>query len=302
MSGKLIIPGFEFENCKNKVSYSIYHENKPIKLTEEMTKNLEYLLWYVPNINSTQSKENELSSSLSFENFVFGIIKNYMALENKDVAFLNSIDDEIVKFYDKKICPHSQKIILTKQDNESKTDCLLRHIRNSLAHGTFNIVDGMLVGFDYKFGAHGKNICTGIFKIFPKNLLKGLSSLDEEVTTESLAQIALQRTGYTLERFRNEREDISFDFYVKKGKKRYALEIKKYKDIEVLPEEEVKKLLNKFSNLYENIIPVLFINTSFLKKETKEKLKNEKVIILDIKNILKMLDGRDILAEIDELK
>ena len=76
----------------------------------------------------------------------------------------------------------------------------------------------------------------------------------------------------------------------------------KYKDIEVLPEEEVKKLLNKFSNLYENIIPVLFINTSFLKKETKEKLKNEKVIILDIKNILKMLDGRDILAEIDELK
>ena len=302
MSGKLKISGFEFENCKNKVSYSIYHENKPIKLTEEMTKNLEYLLWYVPNINSTQSQENELTSSLSFENFVFGIIKNYMALENKDVAFLNSIDDEIVKFYDKKICPHSQKIILTKQDNESKTDSLLRHIRNSLAHGTFNIVDGMLVGFDYKFGAHGKNICTGIFKIFPKNLLKGLSSLDEEVTTESLAQIALQRTGYTLERFRNEREDISFDFYVKKGKKRYALEIKKYKDIEVLPEEEVKKLLNKFSNLYENIIPVLFINTSFLKKETKEKLKNEKVIILDIKNILKMLDGRDILAEIDELK
>ncbi|WP_019138601.1 restriction endonuclease [Peptoniphilus timonensis] len=302
MSGKLKIPGFEFENCKNKVSYSIYHENKPIRLTEEMTKNLEYLLWYVPNINSTQSQENELTSSLSFENFVFGIIKNYMALENKDVAFLNSIDDEIVKFYGKKICPHSQKIILTKQDNESKTDSLLRHIRNSLAHGTFNIVDGMLVGFDYKFGAHGKNICTGIFKIFPKNLLKGLSSLDEEVTTESLAQIALQRTGYTLERFRNEREDISFDFYVKKGKKRYALEIKKYKDIEVLPEEEVKKLLNKFSNLYENIIPVLFINTSFLKKETKEKLKNEKVIILDIKNILKMLDGRDILAEIDELK
>ena len=302
MSGKLKISGFEFENCKNKVSYSIYHKNKPLKLTEEMTKNLEYLLWYVPNINSTQSQENELTSSLNFENFVFGIIKNYMALENKDVAFLNSIDDEIVKFYDKKICPHSQKIILTKQDNESKTDSLLRHIRNSLAHGTFNIVDGMLVGFDYKFGAHGKNICTGIFKIFPKNLLRGLSSLDEEVTVESLAQIALQRTGYTLERFRNERADLSFDFYVKKGKKRYALEIKKYKDIEVLPEEEVKKLLNKFSNLYENIIPVLFINTSFLKKETKEKLKNEKVIILDIKNILKMLDGRDILAEIDELK
>lgn len=291
--------GFEFEDCEKKVSYSIKHEDKPLKLSEEMTKNLEYLLWYVPNINSAQSQENELTSSLSFENFVFGIIKNYMNLENKDVAFLDYIDPDIVKFYDKKICPHSQKIILTKSAGESKTDCLLRHIRNSLAHGNFNLVEDMLVGFDYKFGPGGQEICTGIFKIFPKNLLRGLSSLDEEVTAEGLAQIALQRTGYNLERFNNEDRDTSFDFYVKKGSKRYALEIKKYKDTEVLSEKEVQKLLDKFSGLYEKIIPVLFVNTSFLKKETKEKLKKERVIILDIKNILKMLEGRDILGEIE---
>lgn len=291
--------GFEFENCKRKVPYSIEHKKKPLDLTREMTKNLEYLLWYVPNINSAQSQENELTSSLNFENFVFGIIKNYMNLENKDVAFLEYIDRDIVKFYDKKICPHSQKIILTKSEGESKTDCLLRHIRNSLAHGNFNIVEDMLVGFDYKYGHGGEEICTGIFKIFPKNLLRGLSSLDEEVTAEGLAQIALQRTGYQLERFKNEDKDTSFDFYVKKGSKRYALEIKKYRNTEVLSEKEVQKLLDKFSGLYDKIIPVLFINTSFLKKETKEKLKKERVIILDIKNILKMLDGRDILAEIE---
>lgn len=290
---------FEFENCKKKVPYTIEHKKKPLDLTREMTKNLEYLLWYVPNINSAQSQENELTSSLNFENFVFGIIKNYMNLENKDVAFLEYIDRDIVKFYDKKICPHSQKIILTKSEGESKTDCLLRHIRNSLAHGNFNIVEDLLVGFDYKYGPGGEEICTGIFKIFPKNLLRGLSSLDEEVTAEGLAQIALQRTGYQLERFKNEDKDTSFDFYVKKGSKRYALEIKKYRNTEVLSEEEVQKLLDKFSGLYDKIIPVLFINTSFLKKETKEKLKKERVIILDIKNILKMLDGRDILGEIE---
>ena len=290
---------FEFENCKKKVPYTIEHKKKPLDLTREMTKNLEYLLWYVPNINSAQSQENELTSSLNFENFVFGIIKNYMNLENKDVAFLEYIDRDIVKFYDKKICPHSQKIILTKSEGESKTDCLLRHIRNSLAHGNFNIVEDLLVGFDYKYGPGGEEICTGIFKIFPKNLLRGLSSLDEEVTAEGLAQIALQRTGYQLERFKNEDKDTSFDFYVKKGSKRYALEIKKYRNTEVLSEKEVQKLLDKFSDLYDKIIPVLFINTSFLKKETKEKLKKERVIILDIKNILKMLDGRDILGEIE---
>lgn len=204
--------GFEFENCKKKVPYTIEHEKKPLDLTKEMTKNLEYLLWYVPNINSAQSQENELTSSLNFENFVFGIIKNYMNLENKDVVFLEYIDRDIVKFYDKKICPHSQKIILTKSEGESKTDCLLRHIRNSLAHGNFNIVEDMLVGFDYKYGPGGEEICTGIFKIFPKNLLRGLSSLDEEVTAEGLAQIALQRTGYQLERFKNEDKDTSSTF------------------------------------------------------------------------------------------
>lgn len=268
--------GFQFEDCEKKVSYSIKHEDKPLKLSEEMTKNLEYLLWYVPNINSAQSQENELTSSLSFENFVFGIIKNYMNLENKDVAFLDYIDPDIVKFYDKKICPHSQKIILTKSSGESKTDCLLRHIRNSLAHGNFNLVEDMLVGFDYKFGPGGQEICTGIFKIFPKNLLRGLSSLDEEVTAEGLAQIALQRTGYDLERFNNEDRDTSFDFYVKKGAKRYALEIKKYKDTEVLSEKEVQKLLDKFSGLYEKIIPVLFVNTSFLKKRNQGEVKEGK--------------------------
>ena len=291
--------GFEFEECENRVSYSIYHENKPIKLTEEMTKTLEYLLWYVPNINSIQSPQNELTSSINFENFVFGILKSYMNLENKDVAFLDYIDSDIVKFYEKKICPHSQKIILTKGDNESKTDCLLRHIRNSLAHGHFTIVQGMLIGFDYKTAAEGREVCTGIFKIFPQNLLRGLSSLDKEITAEKLAQISLERTGYSVERFKNSRDDSSFDFYVKKGKKRYALEIKKYNNIEVLPESEVKSLVNKFSALYQGITPVLFINTSFLEKETKKKLKEENVIILDIKNILKMLDNRDILAEID---
>ena len=294
--------GFEFEDCKDKVSYSIYHENKPLKLTEEMTKTLEYLLWYVPNINSLQSPVNELTSSLNFENFVFGIIKTYMNLENKDIAFLDYIDKDIVEFYENKICPHSQKIILTKGERESKTDSLLRHIRNSLAHGHFNIVKGMLIGFDYKTAGEGKEICTAIFKIFPQNLLRGLSSLSEEVTAEKLAQIALERTGYSVERFKNSRDDSSFDFYVKKGKKRYALEIKKYNNIEVLPETEVKSLVKKFSALYQGITPVLFINTSFLKKETKEKLKRENVIILDIKNILKMLDKRDILSEIDHWK
>ena len=103
-----------------------------------------------------------------------------------------------------------------------------------------------------------------------------------------------------MERFKNKKDEIYFDYYVKKNNKRYALEIKKYNDTHILSQEEVDALVNKFSGIYEDITPVLFINTSFLKEETKQKLKDENVIILDIKNILKMLEKRDILAEIDE--
>ncbi|MET3616707.1 hypothetical protein ABID14_000327 [Peptoniphilus olsenii] len=294
--------GFEFEKCQNKKEYSIYHKEIPLELSEEMTKILEYLLWYVPNINSIQSKKNELTSSLNFENFVFGIIKNYMNLRNKDVVFLDYIDPKIVRFYSHKICTHSQKLILTKQSNESLTDSLLRHIRNCLAHGNFNIVDNLLVGFDYNDSKNDEKKCTAIFKIFPKNLLDALFSLKNEITSEMLAQVALQRTGYKVERFKRNDIGPDFDLFVTKGDKKYALEIKKYEEYEILPNYEAEKLVKSFSCLYNNITPVLFIDTSLLREETKTKLKNEKVIILDVKNINKMLKNRDILKEIDDLE
>lgn len=293
--------GFEFENSGSKIKYSIYHKEIPLDLSFEMKKVLEYLLWYVPNINSIQSHKNELVSSLNFENFVFGIIKNHMELKNKDVAFLEYIDPKIVNFYSDEIYIESQKLILTKQEDESKTDALLRHVRNSIAHGNFNIVENLLIGFDYNERSNDPDKCTAIFKIFPQNLLKGLSSLNEEITSEMLAQVALQRTGYHVERYKNHGNYPKFDLYVKKGNRRYALEIKKYENYKIFPHSEAEKLIKNFSRITKGITPVLFINTSLLKDETKEKLKKEKVIILDVKNINKMLDNRDILKEIDDL-
>ncbi|MGI5948884.1 restriction endonuclease [Peptoniphilus sp.] len=293
--------GFEFDECELKVKYSIYHTDIPLDLSYEMMKVLEYLLWYVPNINSIQSHRNELVSSLNFENFVFGLIKNHMDLQNKDVVFLEYIDPEIVNFYSSEICVNSQKLILTKQEEESKTDSLLRHIRNAIAHGNFNVVEGLLIGFDYNDRSNDIDKCTAIFKIFPQNLLNALKSLDSEITSEMLAQVALQRTGYHVERYKNNGNYPKFDLFVKKGDKKYALEIKKYEDYKVLPHAEAEKLIKDFTGISKDIKPVLFINTSLLRDETKERLKNEKVIILDVKNINKMLNNRDILKEIDDL-
>ena len=91
---------------------------------------------------------------------------------------------------------------------------------------------------------------------------------------------------------------MGFDFYAKKGRRRYAVEVKKYADVEVLSQEEIDKLVDKFSNIYKTIIPVLFINTSLITDESKKKLQSEDIIILDVKNIKKMMRGIDILKEV----
>lgn len=290
-----------YEKCNNKIKYSMKHKTKPIELSSEMTKVIEYLLWYVPNISSYQSPDNELLNSLAFDDFVFGIVKQVMNLTNKDVFFLDSIPVDVVDYYLESICPDNEKLILTKGEGESKTNSLLRHVRNSIAHGYFNLVEDLFVGFDFLNDANNKDQCSAIMKIRPGTLLEALEKIDSEVTAEQLALISLQRTGYRVEKFRSKGNGYDFDFFVEKDNNKFALEIKKYRNVEVLSQEEVNKLVENFTNSAPNLIPILFINTSLLTKKSKNRLKNEEIVILDISNIQEMLDGRDILKEIVSL-
>lgn len=290
--------GFEYDRCTNPIKYSIHHE-KPLELSPEMTKIIEYLLWYMPNIDSIQSPKNELVESLTFDTFTFNLLKSYMGLTHKDVVFLDFIDEKIAAHYSERICPDSEKLILTLGHKESMTAALLRHVRNAIAHGFFNLVGDLFIGFDYRT-ENGKPMeCTAILKIRPASLLEGLKALNSEVTVERLATIAFQETGYRVEPFHNKKENSTFDFHVSKKKKHYAVEVKKYPDDEILPQDEVERLVRQFEHLCDDFIPVLFINTSLLTEESKQKLLQEHVILLDSKNIQKMLQGRDMLAEID---
>lgn len=291
---------FVFEKSNNKTKYSLKHSVIPIVLDDNMSEIIKYLLWYVPNISSYQSYHNELISSIDFEDFSFDIIKESMHLKNSDIMFTEDIDEDVVNFYLDRIDTSSQKIILTKAKSETYTESLLRHIRNSIAHGFFNTVGGMLIGFDFKTEELKPSNATAIFKIFPEYLLNGLKALSSELTSKKLALRVLEKNGYTIEKFSNDKTPSNnhFDFYVKKDKKRYALSILKYTDIDYLPKDEVENLINTFSDIKDGIIPVLFINTSLLTDELKDYLLSKKVIILDTKNIKYMLNSRDMLAEI----
>ena len=293
---------FEKDNCKNPRQYSIIHREIPIKMSSDMRAALAYLLWYVPDISSIQSKSNELISNMEYDHYTFIEIMAYMDLRDEDCLFTEKIDEEIACEYKKRICTNSQKLILTQSDGETKTESMLRHIRNAIAHGSFNIVDDLLVGFDEKNIGKDQTRTTAIFKIKPKNLLNALKMLNEDLTNQKLISKALKNTKYRVEVYKESFERSNkFDLYAKKNDKRYAIEIRNYKSQRDIDKGFARKLANNFKNLKdERVRPLLVINTSFLKEESKNELIAADVLILDVKNIKKMLKGRDMIREIEE--
>ena len=73
-----------------------------------------------------------------------------MDLKDEDVLFTENISYDVVKPFLKEICTQSPKIIMTISNGETKTMAVLRHIRNAIAHGNFNVIDNIVVGFDLK--------------------------------------------------------------------------------------------------------------------------------------------------------
>lgn len=293
---------FEKDKCKNPREYSIIHKETPIKMSSDMWEAIAYLLWYVPDISSIQSKSNELISNMEYDYYTFVEIMTYMDLRDEDCLFTEKIDEEIACEYKKRICTNSQKLILTQSDGETKTESLLRHIRNAIAHGSFNIVDDLLVGLDEKIIGKDQSKTTAIFKIKPKNLLKALRMLNEDLTNQKLISKALKNTKYWVEPYQEAFERSNkFDLFAKKNEKRYAIEIRNYKSQRDIDKGFARKLANNFKNLKdESVRPLLVINTSFLKEESKNELIAADVLILDVKNIKKMLKGRDMIREIEE--
>ncbi len=305
MSTVKITNKFEQESCSNKVKYSLIHKKIPLEISPELMRSIEYLLWYVPDISSIQSRDNEMVSNYLYDDFTFENIAEFMNLNDEDVLFTDEISKGLENFYKYEICPHKQKIIMTKSSSETKTSATLRHIRNAIAHGSFTIVGDLLVGFDYRntFGEDDDE-CTAIFKIDPKNLLKALENLDSQLTSEALVKRALETCDYTVKNWQNKKDKKhSFDLFAEKGENKFAIEIKKYKsDVysegDYITQKQVEELVDKFKGIFKNINMLLVINTSLLSDDSKDYLLNPSVIIMDPKNIKKLLAGRDILGEI----
>lgn len=290
---------FELQKCKRKIKYQIKHEDVPIRLDPNLDEAIKYLLWYVPNINSEQAKKEDLLTNLEYDDYVFEELMAAMKLRDVDVLFTDAIKNSIVDDFREGICLNDQKIVMTLADGETKTMSLLRHIRNAIAHGNFNVVEGLLVGFDIKRIAENKVENRGIFKIYPEGLLKALRKIHFDFSSQEFISDAFRRAGYKVEPYQEEyQRSHRFDLYAKKNNNRFALEIRNYEYGHKLSKKEISNMIKGFRGAVKGLIPVLIINSTYLTDEDKDRLLNEDVIILDIKNIKKMQRGRDMVEEI----
>ena len=297
-------------DCRNEISYNILHNPKPISLEKSMEKILKYLLWYVPNIESIQSPKIDLIENELYDDFTFDYILHMMGMSENDVEWLEPnvfIDDDTWRYYEDSLCLNCQKMIITRIKKQSKTQNLLRCIRNSVAHGHFTICDNMFIGFNKHKPNGGVEQHKAIIKIYPDRLLNAIKQLSSPIIKELLIKYAFERVGYKVSappivRFGGMMAR-RLDWLIEKNDKKYYIEIKDYDGVRFLHSSHLVQVLSYAKEMNDDIPIVVMIDTSRITKEIKN-LTSElgTIFILDINLIKDLLSGVDVLEKRDDIK
>lgn len=310
--------GYQFMNqnievfsfcCHNTTikKFKIEHPKKPIDLDKDKILTIEWLLWYVPNISSKQSLKNKDIDNPKYSDSNFRDVLNSLEMKNSDAKTIvlvrrneEGISTEMVKDYKRNLCLNCQKVILTVY-NETKTVSLLRHLRNIIAHGNFNIISNTFIGFDYL--DEKEATCTAIVKIEIKKLNDLIDFLKENFSSNQsrLSMLAREQVkiGYQYVRA----ESTGFDSIMTKDNHFY------YQQLEVfsLPNfvkaetiiEKTSELMTKYSSAINNSIEpsnhhfVLVIEKNRISEKSRQNLAMRGIHVLDIDSIDRIIEGND---------
>ena len=153
---------------------------------------------------------------------------------------------------------------MTISPGETKTMALLRHIRNAIAHGNFNIIDDTLLGFDIQRNDRETEY-RGFFKINPTDLLKALKKIQFDYNSQKLIKTAFKNCGYHIEEYQDKyQRSHDFELFARKNKKKYAIDIKNYEYEKTVEKAFIDDLVKQYEGLIEGITPVLIIHSSYL--------------------------------------
>lgn len=274
---------------------------RPKDWDKDVIDSIQMLLWYIPNIDSVQSFSDDLIRSKAFENLTFDYVLDCLGMSKKDVLFIKpggEIFDEYWDYYQGEICTSCQKIIIVRQKYKTKTEDLLRCIRNAVAHGDFTVVGDMFVGFNEHKGEK-----KAIIKIRPKNLIRALSniSIQSEYNKAKLIDANLRKNGFKTQIepkiVDKETKRIYYlDILAEKDGLKYIVEIKdiSYKTYLSLGEfQRILASIEKYRKALDDINTklVLVIDEARLTKDCWEIAKTyDDLIVLDLNRLIDMPD------------
>lgn len=218
---------------------------------------------------------------------------------DRDVKWIEPkimFDDKDWEYYENNICKNCQKILITRQKNLSKTNDLLRCLRNSIAHGQFTIVDDYIICFN----SCNNGVKKAVIKIKPLLLLNALDSLTAPKSKELLLAYAFEKVGYSvIKEPVSPASNFRFDLFLEKNDKQYAVEIKDYRGQSYLHLNHLERFLFNSKGAFPEVERVLIIDTSRVTKEIRAREKEiTNFRIIDINQVKELLkeDPIDILA------
>lgn len=193
----------KFQNCvcseEDKYEYSIKHSLRPMPLPKELIETIEMLLWYSPNnLSSNQAFENKYLNNPVFEDAIITYYLRYLEIQPEDVCFVieKSLPESIVSPYLNATCRKCTKIIVAKSEKETKIASILRHLRNCLAHGNFNLLsDNDFIGFDEIRGNYTAVFKLQIVKVY--NFCEQLIKFPD-FTISNIFQYILMKDSYSV--------------------------------------------------------------------------------------------------------
>ncbi len=257
------------------------------------------LILYLPEMESYQSSHNTIYSIDTYDDYLYKLFMNKMSLTDEDIKYIESSEQPISdrldgEYFKDKICTSCQKLIFDKKTKKNKVIEIFRHIRNSLSHGCFNVVDDMFVGFD-RPTLNGSKY-TAVIKVKYLNLINTLKEMANIDSLEKIYKGALKNLDYEI---LDEKEGSSFaDLFVRKNGVLYCLKFKKFEG-RYINQLDVQQVIHDLRQIDRtNFIFVLVVDSTYTNAKINSYVLNEHISILDKKFIKEMLEGRDVLKEL----
>ena len=285
-----------------KVKYKMIHDPKPIQLIPTLRKCIDRMLWYVPGIDSVQSYANHFVDDPLYSEAIFEFIIEEMNIDkNCDVKYINAkkLDRTDAEFYDNNVCVRCQKILLTKRKNETILRSLLRHIRNGIAHGNFNIVGNLVI-----FKDQIKQESTAIVKINIIGFDRLMKLIEEynEPTQKKVLAWAFKILGYDVE-LNSRLGELHLDLLITKGEYKFGIEIKDDKRNRLVGyQDEIIQQLTYWKYKFKEykITPVFIYDQARVSEKAKNYLFDAGIILLDKRNISELLNHKEVLLRLDQ--